>query len=153
MLGHQQTKCRHGERYDDRTVKSFENWLERMPEFRRQVGQRMASIEDKQAETQARKLGEAVREILDRVGPREQVQNPNPNPATTQLIKARWPPVWVGQKFDKWKLEVEKWKENNRSTEEDKFVDLLESLKKNDTIKEFVTKTLVDKIGDVRTVD
>ena len=34
MLGHQQTKCRHGERYDDRTVKSFENWLERIPEFR-----------------------------------------------------------------------------------------------------------------------
>ena len=61
--------------------------------------------------------------------------------------------MWVGQKFDKWKLEVEKWKENNKSSEEDKFVDLLESLKKNDTIKEFVTKTLVDKIGEVRTVD
>ena len=62
-------------------------------------------------------------------------------------------PVWVGQKFDKWRLEINKWKENNKSTEEDKYVDLLESLKKNDTIKEFVTKTLVDKVGDTRTVD
>ena len=71
----------------------------------------------------------------------------------TQLIKARWPPVWVGQKFDKWRLEIEKWKENNKSTKEDKYVDLFESLKKNDTIKEFVTKTLVDKSGETRTVD
>ena len=100
-------------------------------------------MEDRQAELQARKLGEAVNLILERTGARE--ANP-PNPATTQLIKARLPPVWVGQKFDKWKLEVEKWKENNRSTDEEKFVDLLESLKKNEAIKEFVTKTLVEKI-------
>ena len=83
------------------------------------------------------------------MGPRD----PNvPNP-TTQLVKSRWPPVWIGQKFDKWRLEIEKWKENNKSTEEDKYVDLLESLKKNDTIKEFVTKTLVENIGETRTVD
>ena len=63
------------------------------------------------------------------------------------------PPIWTGQKFDKWKVEIEKWNENNKSTEEDKFVDLLESLKKNDSIKEFVTQTLIDKISDTRTVD
>ena len=90
-----------------------------------------------------------MRRILETVGPRDQ-NIPNP---TTQLVKSRWPPVWIGQKFDKWRLEIEKWKENNKSTEEDKYVDLLESLKKNDTIKEFVTKTLVDKVGDTRTVD
>ena len=94
-----------------------------------------------------------MRSILENGGPRGAINPANPNNQTTQLIKARWPPVWVGQKFDKWKLEVEKWKENNKSTEEDKFVDLLESLKKNETIKEFVTKTLVDKIREVRTVD
>ena len=87
---------------------------------------------------------------MESIGPREQVA---PNPTTTQLVKSRWPPVWVGQKFDKWRLEINKWKENNKSTEEDKFVDLLESLKKNETIKEFVTKTLVDKVGNTRTVD
>merc|ERR1712105_525975 len=68
------------------------------------------------------------------------------------LVKSRWPPLWTGQKFDKWKLEIEKWTENNKSTEEDKYVDLMESLKKNETIKDFVTKTLVEKIGVTRTV-
>ena len=47
---------------------------------------------------------------------------------------------------------MEKWTENNKSTEEDKYVDLMESLKKNKTIKDFVTKTLVDKVGERRTV-
>merc|ERR1712030_146547 len=32
-------------------------------------------------------------------------------------------------------------------------MDLIESLKKNDTIKDFVTKTLIEKVGDTRTVD
>ena len=31
MLGHQQAKCRNGDRYDDRTVKSFEGWLKWIP--------------------------------------------------------------------------------------------------------------------------
>ena len=60
--------------------------------------------------------------------------------------------MWSGQKFDKWKLEIEKWTENNKSTEEDKYVDLMESLKKNKIIQYFVTKTLVEKIGITRTV-
>ena len=80
-----------------------------------------------QAENQAKILGEAVSRILADAGPRDR-DTANP---TTQLVNARWPPVWIGQKFDKWRLEIEKWKENNKSTEEDKYVDLLESLKKN----------------------
>ena len=118
-----------------------------MLEFKRQIGNKLANMEEKQAETQARKLGEAVKELPDRVGQVPAV-NPPQNQATTQLIKARLPPGWVGQKFDKWRTEVKKWKENNRFTDEEKFLDLLESLKKNDKIKEFVTKTLVEKIRD-----
>ena len=76
----------------------------------------------------------------------------NPTTPTTQLVKSRWPPVWTGQQFDKWKLEVEKWTENNKSTEDDKYVDLMESLKKNETIKDFMMKTLVEKVGETRTV-
>ena len=45
---------------------------------------------------------------------------------------------------------MEKWAQNNKSTEEDKFVDLMESLKKNETIKAYMTKTLVEKIGETR---
>ena len=113
-------------------IKRFEEWLERIAEFRQAVEERERKIEDKKAETQANKLEEAVRRILENVGPRD----PNtPNNQTTQLVKSRWPPTWIGQKFDKWRLEIEKWKENNKSTEEDKYVDLMESLKKNETIK------------------
>ena len=54
---------------------------------------------------------------------------------TTQLVKPRFPPIWSGQKFDRYKKEIETWSANNKSTEEDKYVDLLESLKKNYTIK------------------
>ena len=150
MLGHRQEKCRHTERYDSQTVNSFQNWLERMPEFRKQVGQRKLNMENRQAELQAKKLGEAVNALLRNNGTEAREVSNNP---TTQLVKARYPPVWSGQKFDKWKREVENWKLNNKSTEEEKYVDLLESLKRNEAIKEYVTKTLVEKLGDVRTVD
>ena len=60
--------------------------------------------------------------------------------------------MWSGQKYDRWKIEVEKWCDNNKSTDEEKYIDLLESLKKNDAVKEFVVKTLVEKVGNTRTV-
>ena len=46
--------------------------------------------------------------------------------------------MWADQKIGKWKREIEKWTENNKATEEDKYVDLIESLKKNEAIKDFV---------------
>ena len=70
---------------------------------------------------------------------------------TTQLVKTRQPPLWSGQKFDRWKVEVERWYENNKSSDEEKYIDLLESLKKNEVIKEFVVNTLVEKVGTTRT--
>ena len=44
------------------------------------------------------------------------------------------------------------WFDNNKATEEEKYIDLLESLKKNEVIKEFVVRTLVEKVGETRTV-
>ena len=43
--------------------------------------------------------------------------------ATTQLVKARPPPLWSGQKFDRWKVEVERWYKNNRAKYEEKIID------------------------------
>ena len=92
ILGHLAVKCRglEGERYDPQTVKSFEEWLERIAEFRQAVDNREKEREDRQAENQANKLGEAMRSILENGGPRG---TNNPANQTTQLIKARWPPV------------------------------------------------------------
>ena len=70
----------------------------------------------------------------------------------TQLVKPRLFPLWSGQEFDRWKVEVDKWFGNNKSTNEEKYIDLMESLKKNENIKEFVVKTLVEKVGETRTV-
>ena len=82
----------------------------------------------------------------------ETVDKKNRLGSTTQLTKPRFPPLWSGQKYDRWKIEVEKWCDNNKSTDEEKYIDLLESLKKNDAVKEFVVKTLVEKVGVTRTV-
>merc|ERR1711984_58329 len=72
---------------------------------------------------------------------------------TTQLVKPRYPPGWTGQRFEKWRVEIEKWSANNKASEEDKFVDLIESLKKTEAVKEFVTKSLLEKVGETRTVE
>ena len=46
---------------------------------------------------------------------------------------------------------VKRWYENNKSSDEQKYIDLLESLKKNEVIKGFVVNTLVEKVGITRT--
>ena len=73
-------------------------------------------------EGQATEMGETIRAIVREMEPRNVDQNPK---QMTQLVKSRWPPSWSGQKFEKWKLEIEKWTENNKSTEEDKYVNLM----------------------------
>ena len=71
----------------------------------------------------------------------------------TQLVKPRPPPLWTGQKFDRWKDEVTAWHDNGRGTYEEKFLDLIECLKKTDAIKGFVNRTLIEKVGTKRIVD
>ena len=72
--------------------------------------------------------------------------------ATTQLVKSRQPPLWIGQQYEIWRVEVENWYDNNKSTDEEKYIDLLESLKKNKVIREFMVRTLVEKVVEARTV-
>ena len=45
-------------------------------------------------------------------------------------MKPRPPPLWTGQKFDRWKAEVISWHNHGRGNDEEKFLDLIESLKK-----------------------
>ena len=51
-----------------------------------------------------------------------------------------------------WKKELEKWNENDKSSDETKYCNLLKSLKKNDKIKDFVVSTLTEKTENDRTV-
>ena len=61
-------------------------------------------------------------------------------------------PKWIGQEFDVWKKELEKWNENDKSSDETKYCNVLESLKKNDKIKDFVVTTLTEKTENDRKV-
>ena len=44
------------------------------------------------------------------------------------------------------------WFDNNKSSDEEKYIALIESLKKIEAIKEFVDKRLIEKVGETRTV-
>ena len=57
-------------------------------------------------------------------------------------------PRWSGKKFERWKNKIETWSVNKKSTEEDKYVDLLYSLKKKATMKGYLNKSLIDKGGE-----
>ena len=90
MLGHQITKCTGlEESYDEKTIAKFEKWLERIPEFKKQVKERAVNEADRAAQTQAEILGRVMRDT-------QEARN------TTQLVKPRLPPGWSGQRFDKW---------------------------------------------------
>ena len=43
---------------------------------------------------------------------------------------------------------MENLSKSNKSSEEDKYIDLIESLKKNGVIKEYVSRTFVEKVGE-----
>merc|ERR1712105_199070 len=140
ILGHKTAACRHTEGYEEKTVSKFKKWLERNPEVRKLMKARAESEADRATRTQAEIMGQVLKDSTE-------ARN------TTQLVKARQPPGWTGQRFDKWQNEVVKWQMNNKSTEEDKFMDLVESLKKNEAIKDFVSKTLLEKVGETRTIE
>ncbi len=67
-------------------------------------------------------------------------------------MKPRPPPLWTGQKFDRWKVEVMSWHNHSRGNDKEKYLDLVESLKKNEAIKEFVNSTLIQRLGETRIV-
>lgn len=82
-MGHLEDKCTVKEelRYGPEVVKTFENWLRRIPGFREQLKARQQKKED----IRATKIGEYVK---------------NRPEGTTQLSKPRFPPLWSGQKYD-----------------------------------------------------
>ena len=132
MKTYKKVKCPKLE-YSEEDVKKFERHLKRIGGFKEAWWARKKKkieeeekIEIKKDEIRASKFAEAIRLALD-----SKVM-PGATPAgTTQLVKTRQPPLWSGQNFYRWKVEVERWYENNKSSDEEKYIDLLESLKKN----------------------
>merc|ERR1712115_748439 len=74
-------------------------------------------------------------------------------PQKTSLMIGRTEiPKWIGQEFDVWKKELEKLDENDKSSEETKYCNVIESLKKNDKIKDYIVNTLAEKTENDRKV-
>ena len=100
MLGHRTEKCRKTNGYEEALVNKYENSLRSTLKVREIVityinKQKMAEIEFKQD-----------REL-------ELAKN---LPAKTSLMIGRTEiPKWIGQEFDVWKKELEKWNEKDKS--------------------------------------
>ena len=68
---------------------------------------------------------------------------------TTQITKAKPPPVWIGGDFERFREEVEAWNENNADSDMTKYADLIESLKRNKDIKENDIRVIQDKAREL----
>ena len=98
LLGHQEVKCpvKEGVRYTPDVVKSFENWLKRIPGFREQLKSRQQNEKNLRASA----IGEYKRIAI------ESAETKNRPGGLSQLAKLRLPPLWSGQKYDRWKITI-----------------------------------------------
>ena len=117
MLGHRAEKCRKNEGYEEAIVKKYETRMRSALKIREVIisyinKQKIAEIEFRQ----------------DR-----EIELAKHLPAKTNLIIGRTEiPKWIGQEFEVWKKELENWDENDKSSDETKYCNVLESLKKNE---------------------
>ena len=68
---------------------------------------------------------------------------------TTQITKAKPPPVWIGGDFERFRDEIEAWDTNNADSDMTKYADLIESLKRNKNIKENDINVIQDKAREI----
>merc|ERR1712120_33444 len=138
ILGHRAEKCRQeGNGCDEALVKKLENSFRRNVKFRNIV---LKHINSQKVEDMVFRLNKEA-EIAKQM------------PVKTNLMVGRTEiPKWIGQEFEVWRKEMAKWHENDKSTEETKYCNVMESLKKNDKIKDYVVSTLAEKTENNRKV-
>ena len=62
----------------------------------------------RESEIRAGQFAEAMKLAIDRG------QEKNKLRVATLLVQSRFPPLWSGQEYDRWRVEVEKWFDNNK---------------------------------------
>jgi uncharacterized linocin/CFP29 family protein len=67
---------------------------------------------------------------------------------STQLTKAKPVPVWVYGDFEVSRLEVDAWSKSNKDSDFVKYQDLVESLKKNNGVKDYFITVVLDRTSD-----
>ena len=73
----------------------MKNLVKRMPAFKQALLIRNQAKEDRRSA----KIGEYVKIAIESVESKSK-----PEAKTMQLVKARLPPSWSGQEFDRWKI-------------------------------------------------
>ena len=144
QLGHITAKCTKL-KYESDTVKEFEIYLKEIKGFKEAIWRRDTERE----KLRAKEIVEAAKAVENNIS----AAAVGTAGGVAQIVKPRPPPLWTGQKFDRWKVEVISWHNHSRGNDEEKYLDLIESLKKNEAIKEFVNRTLIERVGETRTVD
>ena len=104
ILGHRAEKCRQGgDGYSEALVRKFETSLRGNVKFR--------EIVIKHINTQK------MEEIIFRQN--RELEMAKAMPVKTNLMVGRTEiPKWIGQEFEVWRKEMEKWTENDKSSEE-----------------------------------
>ena len=129
ILGHREEKYREKDGYEETLVKKYETSM------RSSINKR--NIANTYIDTKRKHELNYKQE--------REVELAKESPAKTSLMIGRTEiPKWIGQEFDMWMKELEKWNENDKSSEETKYCNVIESLKKNDKIKDYVISTLTE---------
>ena len=138
MLEHRAEKCRkNGDGYEETVVKNYERQMRSTVKIRNILNNFMDTKRKQEIDYKQNR----------------DIELANYLPAKTSLMIGRTEiPKWIGQDFDVWKKELEKWNENDKSSDETKYCNVLESLKKNDKIKDFVVGVLTEKTKNERKV-
>ena len=116
MLGHRAKKCRKNDGYDGAVVKKYETSMRSSVNIRNILNNYMDTKRKQELDYKQDREVQLAKEL----------------PAKTSLMIGRTEiPKWIGQEFDVWKKELEKLNENDKSSEETKYCNLIDSLKRN----------------------
>ena len=120
QLGHITQKCIKL-KYEKETVQDFEIYLKEIGGFKEAIWRREEEIREKKEKIRAKEMVEAARAVESNTT----AAAGTTGGGVTQLVKPRPPPLWTGQKFDRWKAEVISWHNHGRGNDEEKYLYLI----------------------------
>ena len=107
-------------------MKEFEIYLKEIGGFKEAIWRREKEKETEREKIRAKEIIEAAKAVESSIAP----VAAGTAGGVTQLVQPRPLLLWTGQMFDRWKAEVISWRNNGRGNDEEKLLDLIESLKK-----------------------
>ena len=107
-------------------MQKFEIYLKEIGGFKEAIWRREREIREEREKIRAKEMVEAAKAVENSTT----AAAGTTGGGVTQLVKPRPPPLWTGQKFDRWKAEVISWHNRGRGNDEEKFLYFIESLKK-----------------------